>query len=67
MKQFNADYDAKCAAAGKPDFKDEMSRRDWGDIEWARPPSGHRPRPSWVEGETKIVRSVREMDFGERA
>jgi ketosteroid isomerase-like protein len=66
MKRFNVEYDAMCAAAGKPDFKNEMSRRDWGTIEWARPPAGHRPRPSWVSGETRIVTSVREMDFGER-
>jgi ketosteroid isomerase-like protein len=66
MKRFNADYDAMCAAAGRPDFKQEMSRRDFGDVDWARPPAGHRPSPSWSDGETKIVSNIRELDFGER-
>jgi ketosteroid isomerase-like protein len=67
MKRFNEEYEAMCRAAGRADFKEEMSRRDWGTIEWARPPTGHRPRPSWTSGETGIVSSIREMDFGERA
>ena len=66
MKQFNTDYEAMCQAAGKPDFKSEMSRRDWGPIEWARPPDGVHATPSWQSGETKLVASVREMTFGER-
>jgi ketosteroid isomerase-like protein len=66
MKEFNKAYDAMCAAAGKPDFKNEMSRRDWGPIEWARPPEGADARPSWQSGETMVVASVREMTFGER-
>jgi ketosteroid isomerase-like protein len=66
MKQFNTEYEAMCQAAGKPDFKHEMSRRDWGPIEWARPPEGAKARPSWQSGETKLVASVREMTFGER-
>jgi SnoaL-like domain len=67
MKKFNADYDEMCTAAGKPDFKHEMSRRDWGTIDWARPPAGHQPRPSWTDGKTRLVSSIKEMDFGERA
>jgi SnoaL-like domain len=66
MKQFNADYENMCQAAGKPDFKNEMSRRDWGPIEWARPPEGAAAKPSWQSGETELVTSVREMTFGER-
>jgi hypothetical protein len=66
MKRFNTDYEAMCAAAGKPDFKKEMSRRDWGPIDWARPSAGHRPSPSWERGATEIVTNVREMGFGER-
>jgi hypothetical protein len=67
MKQFNVDYAAMCEAAGRPDYKQEMSRRDWGSVGWARPPAGHQPRPSWVDGETTVVSSIKEMDFGERA
>ncbi|HLG66243.1 MAG TPA: nuclear transport factor 2 family protein [Acidimicrobiales bacterium] len=66
MKRFNEEYEAMCAAAARPDFKHEMSRRDWGPIDWARPPEGHRPAPSWERGGSPVVRSVREMDFGER-
>ena len=66
MKQFNADYEAMCQAAGKPDFKNELSRRDRGPIQWARPPEGAHPKPSWQSGETDLVASVREMKFGER-
>jgi SnoaL-like domain len=67
MKRFNADYEEMCHAAGKPDFRQEMSRRDWGPVDWARPPAGHRPQPSWTAGETEPVSSIKEMDFGERA
>lgn len=67
MKQFNTEYERMCQEAGKPEFKNEMSRRDWGRIEWARPPEGVQPEPSWQHGETQTVASVREMDFGERA
>lgn len=66
MKRFNEEYEAMCRDIGQPDFKHEMSRRDWGPVEWARPPAGHRPRPSWVEGETELVSNIREMNFGER-
>lgn len=66
MKQFNIEYEQMCQEAGHPEFKDEMSRRDWGPIEWARPPEGARPAPSWQQGQTQAVASVREMDFGER-
>jgi hypothetical protein len=66
MKQFNIDYESMCEAAGKSDFKNEMSRRDWGPIQWARPPDGTLPEPSWQRSETQVVTSVREMDFGER-
>jgi len=65
MKQFNMDYEAMCAAAGKPDFKHEGSRRDWGPIEWARPPEGAHPKPP-ASGATPLVSNVREMNFGER-
>ena len=66
MKQFNVDYELMCQTAGKPDFKNEMSRRDWGPIEWARPDAGSPAEPSWQRGETRTVTNVREMDFGER-
>lgn len=66
MKQFNIDYEAMCTVAGQPDFKGTMSRRDWGSIQWARPPAGHRPVPSWERGGTRIVSNIRDMDFGER-
>jgi hypothetical protein len=38
MKRFNDEYIAMCEAAGRPDFKQLKSRRDWGPIAWARPP-----------------------------
>jgi hypothetical protein len=66
MKQFNNDYEAMCEAAGKADFKAEMSRRDWGPIAWARPPHDAHATPSWQRGETQLVASVHEMTFGER-
>ena len=66
MKQFNIDYESMCQAAGNSDFKNEMSRRDWGPIGWARPPDGALPEPSWQRSETQTVASVRDMDFGER-
>jgi ketosteroid isomerase-like protein len=66
MRQFNTDYEAMCVAAGKPDFKNEMSRRDWGSIDWARPPEGADAKPSWQSGATELVSNVREMNFGER-
>jgi ketosteroid isomerase-like protein len=66
MKQFNIAYEQMCQEAGNPEFKNEMSRRDWGPIEWARPPEGALTEPSWQGGQTQTVASVREMDFGER-
>jgi len=51
-----------------PSFPDQLSRRHWGDIEWARPPEGHPARPSWLgrEDEIPVVRRVDDMTFGER-
>jgi hypothetical protein len=43
MKQFNIAYEEMCTAAGQPNFKEKVSRRDWGPVTWARPPAGHRP------------------------
>src|SRR5271154_602591 len=54
MKQFNIDYESMCEAAGKSDFKNEMSRRDWGPIQWARPTDGTLPQPSWQRSETQV-------------
>jgi hypothetical protein len=51
-----------------PDFPQRLSRRHWGDIEWARPEEGHVARPSWCgrEHEIPVVRRLEEMTFGER-
>ena len=44
-----------------------MTRLEWGPIEWARPPEGHQAKPSWVgRDDVKVIRSLKEMDFGER-
>lgn len=52
-----------------PDYPDRLSRRHWGDIEWARPPEGHVAHPSWLGREHEVPRigRVEEMTFGERA
>ncbi|MGD9704578.1 MAG: nuclear transport factor 2 family protein [Acidimicrobiia bacterium] len=51
-----------------PDFPDQLSRRHWGDIEWARPADGHVARPSWLgrENEVPKIKRVEDMTFGER-
>lgn len=51
-----------------PESFDPMSRRHWGDIEWARPPASHVARPSWWgrEHEVPTIRRRDDMTFGER-
>jgi hypothetical protein len=56
------------AQAIDPDHPNKMTRRHWGDIEWARPPEGHVARPSWLgrEDEVPRIRRIEDMTFGER-
>jgi hypothetical protein len=50
-----------------PDHKDRKSRADWGSIDWARPPAGHVPVPSWTgRDDVPKVTNIRDMDFGKR-
>lgn len=58
----------KACQAIDPDYGAQMSRRHWGPIEWARPPQGHVPRPSWWgrEHEIPVVRRLEDVTFGER-
>jgi hypothetical protein len=67
MTAFAKGYRAACQAVD-PDFPERLSRRDWGDVDWARPPQGHRAAPSWLgrEEEIPVVRRVDDMQFGER-
>ncbi|MDO8361530.1 MAG: nuclear transport factor 2 family protein [Actinomycetota bacterium] len=67
MVKFAKGYARACRELD-PDHPNKMSRRHWGDIEWARPPAGHVPRPSWWgrENEVPPVKRVEEMTFGER-
>src|ERR1700737_1916509 len=65
MQRFGKQYAAACAAY-EPDRPQKMTRLDWGPIEWARPPDGHQATPSWLgRDDVKVIRSLREMDFGE--
>ena len=51
-----------------PSFPEQLSRRYWGTIDWARPSAGHRARPSWYGREEEIptVRRLEDMPVGER-
>jgi len=50
-----------------PDFPSTLSRADWGTIDWARPPAGHRAAPSWMGKEgIPAIRRLDDMTFGER-
>jgi hypothetical protein len=67
MKRFAQEYDEACRLHD-PDHRSKVSRLDWGDwVDWARPPAGHQPRPSWVGREDiPVVRSIRDLNVGER-
>lgn len=67
MVAFAKGYAAACREID-PDFPMRLSRRHWGDVEWARPPEGHVASPSWLgrEHEIPIVRRLEDMKFGER-
>lgn len=67
MKAFNKLYTAQ-SQAFDPDHKDRKSRLDWGTwVDWARPPAGHVPQPSWTgRDDVAKVTNIREMDFGKR-
>jgi hypothetical protein len=67
MRRYAKGYWEACQATD-PDFPERLSRRHWGDIEWARPPAGHEARPSWYgrEAEIQVIRRIEDMDFGER-
>jgi hypothetical protein len=58
----------KACQASDPDFPDKMTRRHWGEIEWARPNEGHVAQPSWWGREHEIpkIKRVEDMTFGER-
>jgi hypothetical protein len=66
MKRFAKEYDEACEAHD-PDHRHKVSRLDWGDwVDWARPEPGHQPKPSWVGKDIPVVRSIRELNVGER-
>jgi hypothetical protein len=66
MKAFAKAYDAACEKFD-PDHRQKVSRHDWGSwVEWAKPPAGHQPKPSWVGKEIPVVRSIRDLGVGER-
>jgi ketosteroid isomerase-like protein len=67
MVKYARGYRDACKALD-PDFADKLSRRHWGDIDWARPPQGHVAKPSWLgrEHEVAPVRRLEDMTFGER-
>lgn len=67
MKAFGKGYWEACQAID-PDFADQLSRAHWGDIDWARPATGHIAAPSWLgrEDEIPTIRRVADMTFGER-
>lgn len=67
MIKFAKAYKAACDPID-PHFDEQMSRRHWGDIEWARPAPGHIATPSWLgrEDEVPTVRRIDDMTFGER-
>ena len=67
MVTFAKQYRKACQATD-PDFAEKMTRRSWGDIEWARPAEGHVAQPSWWGREDEIpkIKRLEEMTFGER-
>ena len=66
MKAFVRQYDEACETYD-PDHRNKVSRLDWGTwVDWARPPEGHQPKPSWVGKEIPVVRSIRDLGVGER-
>lgn len=67
LARFAREYAEACEALD-PAFPDRLSRRDWGDVDWARPPEGHAARPSWWGREDEIpkIRRRADMTFGER-
>jgi ketosteroid isomerase-like protein len=67
MTAFAKGYWRACQAVDA-DFPARLSRRDWGDVDWARPPEGHQATPSWLgrEAEIPVVRRLDDMRFGER-
>jgi hypothetical protein len=67
MVKYGKGYARACREID-PSFPDQLSRRHWGDIDWARPPHGHQARPSWYgrEDQIPVVRRVDDMTFGER-
>ncbi|MCW2622301.1 MAG: hypothetical protein JWL64_1903 [Frankiales bacterium] len=67
MVRFRNQWNAALAEGGDPDFAQKMSRKDWGDIDWARPEPGHVAKPSWVGKGIPPILGFRDMTFGERA
>lgn len=67
LARFARGYAEACRTID-PGFAEELSRRDWGEVDWARPPEGHRSSPSWLgrEHEIPTVRRREDMKFGER-
>jgi hypothetical protein len=66
MKLFNQRYvEARERAGDKA--RDPLSRLDWGTwVDWARPPEGHDPKPSWLGRDVPPIASMRDMTFGVR-
>ncbi|MCW2652853.1 MAG: hypothetical protein QOE41_1072 [Mycobacterium sp.] len=68
MKAFARSYAA--AECGRPQaLEQKLSRNDWGEwVQWARPPGGHKARPSWLGKEGfKPFSGIRDIDFGVRS
>jgi hypothetical protein len=67
MRRFATGYADACRIHD-PNFKDKLSRADWGDwVDWARPPQGHQAAPSWLgRDDVPPVRRLEDMEFGER-
>jgi len=66
MKRFSKQYEAACAQYD-PEHRQKLSRADWGNwVDWAKPPAGHQPKPSWVGKDIPTVRSIHDLGVGER-
>ncbi|MDX6375470.1 MAG: hypothetical protein QOD98_4458, partial [Nocardioidaceae bacterium] len=68
MVRFRNAYNRALEETGKPDFAQELTRRDFGDwVDWARPSDpNHVAKPSWLGKDVKPVNYFKDMDFGVR-
>jgi hypothetical protein len=72
MKLFNQRYQAARERAGDK-ARDPLSRLDWGAgvdggmaADWARPPAGHQPSPSWLGRDVPPITRLSDIDVGTR-